>query len=427
METTAGTYIFIGDIADYISGAPIYQRNKALFLSEKGWRVLVIPIKRGRVYIKDLSRFAVGSFPFLKCRPSDLRRRDLEECLNLMTASIGEVQGPCIVETGTDWSAYWGEILAERISAKHFVFILDEINPHINRCPDYFWWKYERGELAGISGDVVKELFGEDRLPNDIEPLSFSPYCTNSIEDYSWSGAGQWSYWDLNIGSIGRLEKKYVIQICDSIRRFAISHPEIQIGAYFFGGSDDRTRESVEDGLRGVSNLHVYITGYLWPLPLNVLRKMQVFVGGAGGARVPVSIGIPSLCMDIYGNGCIGFFDELDSNGLSTLILTQQKVSLEAQLEKVLRGEKKKFDHIYDADSKWQVFCDEFNRQLSYVTELAWDGLYWCDLKKIPHKKFVPRAGLRILGLKRFLALRAKLLRESVIPIDSEIWRDRCR
>lgn len=42
MPIIKGTYIFICDIAGYISGAPIYYRNKALFLEKDGWNVAIL-------------------------------------------------------------------------------------------------------------------------------------------------------------------------------------------------------------------------------------------------------------------------------------------------------------------------------------------------------------------------------------------------
>lgn len=423
-----GTYIFIGDIADYISGAPIYQRNKAIHLEESGWKVVILPYKRGQVFIKDISRFANGSLPFLRCRPSDLRRRDLDRCLGLMVECVGEVRGPCIVESGTDWTAYWGELLAERLAAKHFIFMLDEFNLHVHSHPEYFWWKYQRGEMAGISAEVVLSIFGDQFSPGTQDARFFHAYCSNSIENYNWTESEQWDFWDFNIGSIGRLDKVFVSQIGEAVKDFARLRPNLQIGLYFFGGSTDDCRESLLDSLRGIENLHVYVSGYLWPLPLDVLRRMQVFVGGAAGARVPSLIGAPSLCMDVHGNGCIGFYDDLEREGRSTtLLIDGGAVDINAQLEAVLCGEKEPLDLSYDEASEWRDFCEEYDRQVNYVMGLNFDARYWSELKEIPHKNIAIRIALRLLGVKPYLYLKARLLGEAVRSMDSNPWEETCR
>lgn len=75
MPIIKGTYIIICDIAGYISGAPIYYRNKALFLEKDGWNVAILANRNGRVYIDGLERFAAGFFPFLRMIQYRFRRK----------------------------------------------------------------------------------------------------------------------------------------------------------------------------------------------------------------------------------------------------------------------------------------------------------------------------------------------------------------
>lgn len=129
MPIIKGTYIFICDIAGYISGAPIYYRNKALFLEKDGWNVAILANRNGHVYIDGLEHFAAGFFPFLRDDPASLPKEVTTKHVTELARSIKCVPDmPVIVETGTDWTSYWGELLAKRLKGRHMVLFLDEDN-----------------------------------------------------------------------------------------------------------------------------------------------------------------------------------------------------------------------------------------------------------------------------------------------------------
>ena len=39
--------------------------------------------------------------------------------------------GNVVIETGTDYTAYWGELLAEKLNGRHIITLLDEYNDKI--------------------------------------------------------------------------------------------------------------------------------------------------------------------------------------------------------------------------------------------------------------------------------------------------------
>ncbi len=422
MDSFIGTYIFICDIAGYISGAPIYQRNKAKYLSRIGWNVVFLPLKHGTVYIKDADSYARGSFPFLRCRPCDMRRSDVEGCLDLMVNAVGEAGLRVIVESCTDWTAYWAEMLAERLKGRHFIFLLDESNDNIKDNDSFFWWKYRRGEMAGIAPEVIKTIFPilEEMPENDV--TSFTAYCSNSIQDYTCNEMSNWNYHSFNIGSIGRLDKVFVPQICGAVKSLAQSHLDTQFGFYLFGGAVDSSKETIVKLFSDVSNVHLYISGFLWPLPHDVLRKMDVFVGAAGSARVPTLIGVPSICMDVQGHGCIGFYDDLVRSNKSTVLASEDNKPLELFLNDVMSGSRITEEDRFDPEKEWIEFCKEYQRQLDYVLGLTNDLEYWDCYSSISGKSVIVRFLLKVFGVGSFLAIRARIKREPLDKIDDGIW-----
>ena len=65
---------------DYISGAPIYQRNKAMYMKEQGWNVYYISTCHGKVYVKGLEQFIVATCTFL-CKEAYVYPRNKQKDL----------------------------------------------------------------------------------------------------------------------------------------------------------------------------------------------------------------------------------------------------------------------------------------------------------------------------------------------------------
>ena len=58
------TYIFIFGFSNMVAGGPIYNRNKIIYLKERGWNVVVFPTSKGKVYISGLEEYKGYCFDF---------------------------------------------------------------------------------------------------------------------------------------------------------------------------------------------------------------------------------------------------------------------------------------------------------------------------------------------------------------------------
>ncbi len=104
----------MGAAGGYISGGPIYQRNKALFLQQRGWSVYYISCCHGKIYISGLEDFIVETCTFLT-KPAYLFPQKYQQILlNYILKKLPHQMGDVVIETGADYTAYWGELLAEK-------------------------------------------------------------------------------------------------------------------------------------------------------------------------------------------------------------------------------------------------------------------------------------------------------------------------
>ena len=142
-------YIIIGALGGYISGAPIYYRNKALYMRSKGWNVYCVSCRGGKVYVDGLEQFVVGIFPEIVQKPYLLSRKRQQKIIHAIISCIPDTDHETVIETGTFCTAYWGELLPRELGARHTIVYLDEHNEGIyNQQSSFFRFKYERGQKS---------------------------------------------------------------------------------------------------------------------------------------------------------------------------------------------------------------------------------------------------------------------------------------
>lgn len=310
-----GTYILIGAAGGFISGGPIYQRNKAIFMKQQGWNVYYLSCCHGKVYIHGLQEFIVGVFTFL-CKPAyRYPAKYQNRLLEYILTRIPSIDGEVVVETGTDYTAYWGELLAERVQGKHIVGLLDEYNNHITpKVSAFYQFKYHRKELACISDEVMWHIFG-DLIPQCMQhPYSLAFYCTNSLDTYQPKWVTNIPGADLVVGYIGRLEKNAVPFVVDGVKKYALKNPNRRITFLCIGGSDDHlASQHIYDSLSDVKNVNVFITGLLFPIPISCVERCDLVFSTAGSCSVGVMAGVPTVRIHQLTNVPEGFITRLKS------------------------------------------------------------------------------------------------------------------
>lgn len=302
-EKIKRSYIIICGFADVVAGGPIYDRNKLLYMEQQGWNIVAIPTSKGKkVYIKGLEKFHGRYVPFIHDMPNDYTPKQRKKLINYLETFIPSEQSEIVIETGTDYTAYWGEELARRVKGKHIVVFLDEENSRLNRDVSVFFkYKYDRGELACISAKSMQMIFGRYWDLPLSKCYGLNCYCSNTVEDYLYPALDVIPEVDFCIGYVGRLEKHYVKGIVQEIAFFLQKHVTKSFYVVFFGGAYSiSTITEIEKVFGKIPNVKIHITGYLYPLPLKALKRCNVLIAGSGSALAAAKAGVPSVLIDMY-------------------------------------------------------------------------------------------------------------------------------
>lgn len=313
-------YIVLTQSIINIGGAEIYARNKYSYLRNAGWDCLVVSTRQGNIVIDDLKRFKTSIIKELRFGPylySPSQRKKLMKTLVSILPDT-TIYDEVIVESHSLTLSLWGEMLSKEISAKHLAFLLEEHCDLDTQKYDFLKFKHNRGELAGINRQSLKLLFrpyGE--LPDD-KSYYLLAHCTNSVEeipDSKWDKIPDAQY---NIGSIGRLEKPYLQSVIKDITEFVDEHPDSTFNIFFIGGETNGS--AITNQIYSIffnhRNVKVYITGFIYPIPLSLINRIDVFMSSAGSVRVSENAGRFTIAYDSNDLQPIGLYGYTTDNSL---------------------------------------------------------------------------------------------------------------
>ena len=327
MQSYKGTYILIGAAAGYISGGPIYHRNKAIYMQKQGWQVYYISCSYGKVYINGLEQFMISPCTFIYKYAYLLPTRVQNKLINYIIERLPIIEKDVVIETGTDFTAYWGELLAQRLRAKHVVILLDEYNNHItNKVAPFFKYKFDRNELACIQKRTMMKIFGSFWNINDDTAIGLPCYCTNALEDFTSDITEKIVRSKYNIGYIGRLEKNAMPFIIDGIKQFATKFPHDSISFICFGGAEKTIEKRILSSFSDHPNVRVFISGFIFPIPKESVCKCDIFFSVAGSASVSLKAGLPTVRMDMYSDKPIGFLHGVGTSNITSCPLGENVV-----------------------------------------------------------------------------------------------------
>lgn len=294
-------YVFLTFAVAGIGGTQIYVRNKILFLTSLGWDVTVICTETGdNVIVKELIPYKGNSFPELIKNPFLFSKKQRLSIVERMKNCIGTGYEQVVIETNIMPATPWGEMLAEDIHAKHFIFLIQEDYSLSDiRYMKFFDFKYQRGELAGNTKYALKQLFDGYRSIPDEKNGELLAVCYNVVEECESEHDKGIINADYHIGSIGRVNKPFVLPMVKDIAAFAQLHNDKRIQLVLFGGSpNQKDYDDIYCLVEKVENLNVYITGPIFPVPRHLLNKMDVFVSSAGAARTSSDEGFITIAID---------------------------------------------------------------------------------------------------------------------------------
>ena len=375
------TYVFIMRRICNITGALQYVYNKMKYLESQGWRVLVFSSVYGKILIDDFKKFDRYIYPQLYWTPATFRKRETESSLKRIIDDIGLCRGEeCLVESDSLTRGVWGELIASRLGCRHFVFSMQEKHSCDNKNNQFLWFKYNRHELAGIKDISICQMLGSDAVKRDDTRIRAC--CNNVIDEcvnpYS---ALLDSTADLTLGSIGRLGKPCVAGIVESICSYAMRNQDKRFNVVMIGESTKKnTIKEITERFSRCKNINLVMTGNIYPIPLEFVRKIDVFISTAGSAAATYRAGMPTILVHPLSAMPVGIIGLDFMRGEKSMYDSMENGSIEDCIDRAI-SERNKI--VYDGDFgdeyKKQMY-KEFERQLGFVNAVTTNEYYDEDL-----------------------------------------------
>ena len=217
-----------------------------------------------------------------------------------------------IVESHLCYLSLWGELVAEKLHAKHIINSFEEDIPQFSSKEiSFFEYKLKRWECVNASEKSLKRLFKsyfKDEYNSFSHPTTF--YCSNvSTDNVFYSDVNVPDSNSFNILSVGRLNKPYVQEMITEMYRFAVKNSNTNIGLVFIGASPDGSVEKkIMSTFDGLENVKIYLLGYMFPIPLNVIKCANIAIGTSNAVLVTHDQGIPTIAVDAQDCFAIGVY-----------------------------------------------------------------------------------------------------------------------
>ena len=296
-------YVFFLPRVCNIGGAENYVNSKLRWLNNKGWSTAVLHYDKGPIMLSYLKEKHIR-IPELEYFPLLYSSRKLSLILQTMVTSIcDDNYDEVIIESSKLPMSIWAEIVASKIHAKHLFYCLEEketVNPSFK---DYINFKLNRKELAGIDLKSIEFLLDSCGIKRTDHNSPFlTAYSDGVVVDYSHPMIDiiKKIPHDFVIGSIGRLEKPFlqitIKELVEYVKKDS-SHSYILL---MIGGTNGYLpgEQSIEEMCDGVINLHLLITGFIYPIPSKLITLCDIVISSAGSCWASVQEGVPTISID---------------------------------------------------------------------------------------------------------------------------------
>lgn len=397
--------IFTGTIAG-MGGAQLYVSNKAAYLQSRGWQVCVFSDRDAPILIPALESHRDGIFPELHCWPQLLRRRDVERTLKTLENRIGSDPGELLVESNTPHMSCWAELLAQKLGARHFLFLLDEQYPMDPGFRPYFEEKFSRGELAVIHQRALGLLFPGKEIPEPQRYLlsaaghnAAADVRDPRLEDIPFAAH------DDTVCCLGRLNKNYISTAVEAMEQYAIAHPERTLGCLFIGDAPRDTPHDtaawIRQRLEKYENIRLYLPGFVYPIPEKLFEKLDLGIASAGSARILAHAGVPTVSMDASDGQPIGILGYTTDQTLSRG--AEERHTLTELMEQILLTDALKAMPYTPVTMPGRE--EAYEKHEAFLAAMPRDNRFFdvLPLRPTRRKNRMKRSLLRLFGLRGYL------------------------
>ena len=394
-------YVFLSFSMGGLSGSPSYINNKVKWLKERGIETVAfdhfgsLNLKQ-KVVLEYLQPFQDNRIIELFFPPSYFTRHQRNKILDRLCTTIGASDN-YVVESNSIRLALWGEMLSERLHAKHLLLFVGE-HLSIKSEEEYHFlnFKLNRRELLTIKPQTVQNMFKGYRLIPDEEAQDyfFSASMGVKPEDVPMTELDNLPEADYKILSFGRL-KPYFDNMINGIIEFAQSHKTRSINFLIMG--DVKLDSKLLHSLGSVSNLFVKFIPPKRPIPMVIFDYSDVVIATSGCANIAFKAGAKTISMDVNTCEPLGIMGYTTVNSVYSSNPKQPEYDVCDLLEDVL--EKRLYDGEPSLVRKPSNKGFKFQFGLINDDRLYWQGVDSINLDK-GFRLFIETVVLRCRGVQ---------------------------
>lgn len=396
-------YIFLIPSICNIGGAILYLLNKVNYLRSKGWTVDVFYARKDVVLVKDLKEFSENCYPCLNYSIMYYRKKFANKIADEIAIKIGKANGLTVIESCTISLSTWGELIASKNGCKHICFAFEEMFELSYSQQKFVFYKHSRHELAGIRKESVTLMLKGSGLEVD-NPESYLALTIPTVMDCPNPYKKELENYDILIGSLGRLDKAFVLPALIEISKYIDTHHNKKIAVVLIGDTKDlKYKRRIIELFKNKAKL--IITGEIWPVPRELIKEIDVFVSSAGSATTTVKENRPTIAMSPLTLKPNGILDYTTQNSIFEPEPTNLTVSqlLYEIIDNHYCENHESLNCFSNYWSKFNVLCEqEFSRQVSIAGDHNAPKDYY-DVFKI-----------RNAGKRKWVSLYGKLVGTNV-------------
>lgn len=360
------TYIFVIRRITYISGAIQYVYNKANYLESQGWRVLIFSALHGPLYVNYFMKFRNCIYPHLYLTPNCFRKCVVENVVNQIVNQVGGFHEEyTIIESDALQRSVWAELIASQLKCRHLAFFVRESHDYFDEhALKYLRFKYSRHELAGIVAESICKILHDNTIEKR-DDTQFVAYCNNVIEDCDDNYSSLLNRNAvLSLGYLGRLEKSCVPAIVEGMCEYISLHSDKLFNVVMIGGSADKKRvKYIKEKFGNYPNVHLLLTGNMYPIPLSFVKKIDLFISSAGSVVATYNVGIPTIRVNPLNGNVIGVVGLDYLPGEKGLYDSIPDGRIKDSIEKAI-AKKEQISFVNNTRFYYQKMYEEFERQL---------------------------------------------------------------
>ena len=399
-------YVIMISSLSNMGGAQMYIRNKILYLRKHGWDAIIIAGRAENVVIPELREFhetvpELGFCSYLFT--ATVQQRTIGILKSLVS---GKRYSDIYIESTSIKVSTWAEQVAREVGARHLIFLLQEHNVVNNRLlQDFFVFKYNRREMAGISPKSLVAMFAEFHPLNNSESFTLPAYCSNVEADVECAivDSIDRACYDFVIGAFSRMDKPYVLQAVEDFCKYVSSYPEKRFLFLWIGDAPKGSQvpSKIKRRLNNFQNVEFLITGYLMPVPYKLLEFCDVFISSSGSSWPCMRSGVPTITYDGNDFKPIGILGRTTNNSLF-----RDEGELPQNLSDLLDAILIKKDYP-KLQAQFSLSIPDFTNHMDFLNKME-KGREYYDMDKVNVDSLSERKlalALRLLGPRGYYRL----------------------